>query len=61
MSDRPVNEQGTVCTFNVSGLRMSEPCPRCGHMGMAHPCGNNRITHCLLCELEQVIASRRDE
>jgi hypothetical protein len=56
-----MDEQGNVCTFNVSGLLMEMACPHCGHMGMAHPCSNNRVTHCLLCELEQVIASHRDE
>ena len=58
-----MDEQGNACTFNVSGLLMSAACPHCGHMGMAHPCANNQVTvtHCLLCELEQVIASHRDE
>ena len=54
-----MDEQGNVCTFNVSALPIAAACAICGHSGMVHPHVGNRVPHCLLCELEQVIASYR--
>lgn len=43
------------CTFNVTGLSISESCPKCKHTGMAHPHRGNEIDHCLVCEMIAVI------
>jgi hypothetical protein len=52
---------GQVCQRNVNSDVYGSACYLCGHSGIVHHfTGNPGIDHCLLCELEAVIAEARD-
>jgi hypothetical protein len=51
---------GEICTRNVNSDSIGSACYLCGHYGAVHPFnGNPGLDHCLLCELEAVIAEAR--
>jgi len=47
-----------LCNQDATAWPLGQICPACGHHGLVHP-GPNRISVCILCDLETIIDALR--